>query len=239
VGTTDIAAAVSSRANYWTAVVLFAAGGAIAAMAGFDIVFDALTRGLAWLRILAYTLLLAAGLYFARHARLSLIPHKLSHPVTTPIAIALTVAVAIVVIDAVIFRAILPHSYVASFAATGVGKRLVYYMLRAFNEEVFYRLFLMSALVCGLDLARRSSAATPDRVYWIAIIAAQTAPVVLNAGPAYASEASPGFLLYALLRFIGPGILWGYLYWRHGFLTAQAAHVGTHVFLQPSLGHVL
>jgi hypothetical protein len=239
VGTTDIAAAGSLRANYWTAVVLFSAGGAIAALAGFDIVFDALTRGLAWLRILVYSLVLAAGLYFARLARLSLLPHGLSHPAATPIVIAFTVAVTIVVIDAVIFRAILPHSYVASFSATGVGRRLVYFMLRAFNEEVFYRLFLMSALVCGLNLARRSSGATPDRVYWVAIIAAQTVPVVLNAGPVYGSEALPGFLLYALLRFIGPGILWGYLYWRHGFLTAQAAHVGTHVFLQPSLGHVL
>jgi hypothetical protein len=239
VGTTDIAAAAPSRANYWTAVVLYAAGGAIAAIAGFDIVFDALTRGLVWLRILAYSLVLAAGLYCAGHAHLSLIPHHLSHPVATPIAIAIAVALVIVVIDGVIFRAILPHSYVASFSATGIGKRLVYYMLRAFNEEVFYRLFLLSALVCGLNLARKSSGATPDRVYWIAIIAAQTVPVVLNAGPVYASDASPGFLLYALLRFIGPGILWGYLYWRHGFLTAQAAHVGTHVFLQPSLAHVL
>ena len=36
-----------------------------------------------------------------------------------------------------------------------------------------------------------------------------------------------------------PGVIWGYLYWRPGFVAAEIASVGTHPFLQPALGILL
>jgi len=43
-------------------------------------------------------------------------------------------------------------------------------------------------------------------------------------------------LVYDVVRYIPPGVLWGYLYSRNGFATAEIASVGTHPFLQPFLG---
>jgi hypothetical protein len=40
-------------------------------------------------------------------------------------------------------------------------------------------------------------------------------------------------------RPIVPGVIWGYLYWRHGFVAAEIASVGMHPFLQPALGILL
>jgi hypothetical protein len=49
------------------------------------------------------------------------------------------------------------------------------------------------------------------------------------------ASAAPLSIIYVIVRFIGPGVLWGYLYWRHGFLTAEISRAATHVFLQPLL----
>lgn len=226
--------------TYCATGMLLLVGGAIAAMAGFDIVFDAITIGLAWLRVVVFALIVMVGLFCAKQADLRLLSDRLSHPVATAFAIGFVVAIAVALIDGVIFRAILPQSYVASFSDHGVGSRLTYYMLRAFNEEILYRLFLVSTLVCGVGLIwRNSSGGIPHKAYWIAIIAAQTIVIFLNVAPSYASGATPLFMLYASLRFICPGVLWGYLYWRHGFVTGQLAHVSTHIFLQPILGYML
>lgn len=223
--------------TYCAAGTLLLGGGAIAAMAGFDVVFNAITSGSAWLRVVVFALIVIVGLFCAKQANLRLVSHRLPYPIATPLAIGFLVAFVIALIDSVIFRAALPQSYVASFAEHGVGARLIYYMLRAFNEEILYRLFLMSALVCGLRLIwRNSSGGIPNKAYWIAIIAAQTIVIFLNVAPSYAS---PAFILYVILRFICPGVLWGYLYWRDGFVTAQIAHISTHIFLQPILGYTL
>ncbi|WP_316399143.1 hypothetical protein [Bradyrhizobium sp. 33ap4] len=32
------------------------------------------------------------------------------------------------------------------------------------------------------------------------------------------------------------GLLWGYLYWRHGLAASIAGHVSAHLSLQPLLG---
>jgi hypothetical protein len=33
----------------------------------------------------------------------------------------------------------------------------------------------------------------------------------------------------------GAGILWGFLYWRHGLVSAIAGHIGAHISLEPLL----
>lgn len=228
-----------SISTYCVSGTLLLVGGAIASMAGFDIVFNAVTDGLAWLRVVVFTLLAMVGLFCAKQAGLTLIPRRLSYPVATAFTIGFFVAIAITLIDGVIFRAVLSQSYVASFSEHGVGARLTYYILRAFNEEILYRLFFMSVLTWGLGLVwRDNDGRIPNSAFWLAIVVVQTIPILLNAAPLYPS-AAPVFILYATLRFICPGILWGILYWRYGFVTAEIAHVSTHIFLQPLLGYTL
>lgn len=46
-------------------------------------------------------------------------------------------------------------------------------------------------------------------------------------------------LVYDLLRYVVPGVLWAWLFWRFGFVTAEVASVGCHIFLQPGFGILL
>lgn len=41
--------------------------------------------------------------------------------------------------------------------------------------------------------------------------------------------------LYATLRYWLVGAVWGWLYWRHGFLAALAGHGLSHLLLDPLL----
>lgn len=225
--------------SHLTAGALLLVGGAIAAMAGFDVIFVAVTRDSAWLRSALFVTLAAIGLWCSRRAGLSLLPHGLAHPVAASFGIGLAVAIAIVLIDGVLFRAILPPEYVTSFQH-GLGERMAYYMLRAFNENILYRLFLMSTIVWTLGLVwRDAQGKIPPGAIWFAIISAQAMPMFLNGLPLFSEAITPAAILFIVVRFILAGILWGYLYWRYGFLTTEIAHVSTHIFLQPMMGFVL
>lgn len=214
-------------------------GSAIAALAGFDIVFDAITGGHAWLRVMTLLCMVFIGLFCAKRSGLELLPIRLSHPFATAFSIAFAVASAISLTDCVLFREILPDSYVTSFSS-GNGERMVYYMLRAFNENLFYRLFFMSALCYCLGFVFSSeNGEIPNSVYWFSIIIAQTVSITINVIPLSPSTITPIFILYVFVRFICAGILWGYIYWKNGFVTAEIAHVSTHIFLQPVLGYAL
>jgi len=217
-------------------LVGLAIGSLIAAIAPFDNAFDMLTGGSAVLRVLALPAFGLAGIFFARRVGLPVSAAALRHSLRTPLLIALGVAIAVAVIDGFVFRAILPAEYVHSMTSVGTGERLIYFMLRAVNEQILYRLFLMSVLVWGLGLVWRGENGRPaNGAYWLAILLAQVINISINVP----LPETPLLLLYDTARYICPGIVWGYLYWRHGFATAELAHVGTHPFLQPALGILL
>jgi hypothetical protein len=44
---------------------------------------------------------------------------------------------------------------------------------------------------------------------------------------------------YWLARYVAPGVVWAWLYWRHGFVTAEVASVTCHLFLQPPFGMLI
>lgn len=216
------------------AFALLLIGAPIAYLAGFDSAFNAATFGSAWVRVAGFCAVLTAGLVMAAWLNLSISPMNVTRQFAFPVAVSMAVAVIAAVIDAVLFRSVLPRSYVELFADP-LGGRLAYFMLRAFNEEIFYRLFLTSLLICiGRALWLRP---LPASGYWIAIIAAQAIAVCANS-PQPAGSGLLG-IAYIVIRFVSPGIVWGYLYWRHGFITGQVAHVSTHIFLQPLMCYIL
>ncbi len=225
--------------SYLAAVILLVVGSAIAGMAGFDIMFNAITGGLPWLRSGLFAVMTIAGLLCAGQVGLALLPKRGSSDIAMALGIGLAMACAVAVTDGILFRSIVPRAYIAFIEQNALGFRLIYFLTRAFNEEIFYRLILMSVIAGGLRLVRGCQRdALPDAIFWIAIAAAQIIAIALNLLPSLPPAAqTPTFALYAALRFIFPGILWGYLYWRHGFVTAEIAHVSTHIFLQPLLGH--
>jgi hypothetical protein len=218
------------------ALVTLAIGSIIAIVGPFDVAFGLATGDSALLRAVALPALGLAGLFFAGRVGLTVPTFGLRHPWRTPLAVAFAVAAGVAAIDGFIFRSLLLPDYVEYFRNTDDGERLFYFMLRAFNEQILYRLFLMSFLVWCLGLLWRGDGGRPaDGAYWVAMTLAQIANIAIN----MPLPATPGMLCYDFVRYICPGIVWGYLYWRHGFMTAEVAHVGTHPFLQPALGYLL
>jgi len=113
-------------------------------------------------------------------------------------------------------------------------------MLAAYVENIEYRLFLMSALVWAIGSLWRGSDGRPaNGAFWTAMTLAQIVNIAVNVAPQAAGPITPLALAYDGLRYLFPGVVWGYLYWRHGFVAAEIASVGAHPFLQPPLGYFL
>ncbi|HKB95227.1 MAG TPA: hypothetical protein VKB94_00175, partial [Rhizomicrobium sp.] len=72
--------------------------------------------------------------------------HGTRWPVLAGLGGAIAVAIYVAIIDVVLFRSTLSASSVASLH-TPLNIRLSYFMLRAFNENVIYRLFVFSSLL--------------------------------------------------------------------------------------------
>ncbi|TCM19607.1 hypothetical protein EDF56_103250 [Novosphingobium sp. PhB165] len=135
----------------------------------------------------------------------------------------LSVTIFIVVLDAAIFRRALPEGYEALFTSPLLPRTPLTCVL-AMIEEVKYRLVMMTAVVVGLSIVARR--ALSPAVMVAVIIAVQ----VVNAWQPVAD-----YPLYGLFRYVLVGSVWGWLYWRHGFLAALMGHGVSHLLLDPSL----
>jgi hypothetical protein len=150
------------------------------------------------------------------------------------------VAVYVTIIDCFIFRTVIPQSYVELFKNAPVGPRILAFMLRAWNENIIYRLFAMSALAWVVGLVWRADEGRPAAGAFVAAaVLAQVANIYLNVTSQLPPPVTVTMLIYDLVRYVLPGVLWGHLYRRYGFATAEIASVGTHPFLQPLLGALI
>lgn len=128
----------------------------------------------------------------------------------------------VLLLDGVFFRHHLSGDYVAFYTSPLVPRTFSTCWL-ACVEEFKYRLLLMTALVFAVSMARGK----PSAAWFVAIIVvAQFASVfsLVLADP-----------LYASLRFWAVGTVWGWLYWRHGWIAALAGHGTVHLALDPAL----
>lgn len=134
----------------------------------------------------------------------------------------LGVTLFIVVLDALIFRRHLDASYVTFYTSDLRGRTLPM-CFKALWEEIQYRLVSMTAIVAIVRIAQgKVSPAT----YVFAAILAQ----FYGVWPFVVQDP-----LYASLRYLAVGTVWGLLYWRHGWLAAASGHALTHLILDPLL----
>lgn len=210
-------------------------GGAIAWLAPFDRLFDLVTLGAPAMRVALIWTLTLAGAAAARSCGLRTGLAGAGGPLLGALAVAAAVGAWCAAVDGLTPRSVIPAPYVWAMVHEPIGVRLTYYLLRAFNENILYRLFLTSALVWGISRALPSGAprSIPDpRVAVAAILIAQAlnvgANVTFAGGPVTA-----GSLAYDGLRFVLPGAVWGVLYWRSGFLANEVACTSTHLVFQP------
>jgi hypothetical protein len=145
---------------------------------------------------------------------------------------ALGVTIFVIVVDCFLFRNTLSPGYV-EILRQPLSFRLTYYPVRAYTENIVYRLFAMPLLVLAFGAFGRKADGSPaDGAFWAAIVMAQVINIVWN-GVQF--ESVTLFALgYDAIRYVLPGCLWGYLFWRYGFVTAEIGHVATHFFLQPA-----
>ncbi|MEW6640325.1 MAG: hypothetical protein AB1586_07450 [Pseudomonadota bacterium] len=142
-------------------------------------------------------------------------------------AIAAVGVSAIVIAADVAFRSHLTADYVAQYTSA-LMPRIGFRILASAFEEVKWRLGLMTLLI---GVARLALGRRPPDWFFIGVIA-----FVQVCNVADGLVAAP---VYGTLRFFLPGGVWGWLYWRHGWLTALAAHAGCHLIIDPALLIVL
>jgi hypothetical protein len=135
--------------------------------------------------------------------------------------------------DALVFHAVIPGSQ-AELLLVPAAQRIVYFARGALIDELEFRLVLMTALVW---LFVTLAGSQRQWCYWASILLAALVAYPL-AHWAYLAALQPGAL--AIAREVSlhgaAGALWGYLYWRHGFVAAVLGHVSAHLTLEPLLG---
>jgi len=137
----------------------------------------------------------------------------------------------------VAFRSQLNAAYVNFFTGPDLPARVAYFMARCVIEDIQTRLLLMTVLVVIGGVLFRTADGRPETgVFLGAIVIAQASLIAWN------TTAAPNDLtgcLYIACRFFAPGLIWGWLYWRHGYVTSTLAHATTHIPFQAGLAWML
>jgi hypothetical protein len=150
---------------------------------------------------------------------------------------AVAAAAYVLVIDVVLARSMLEPGTVA-LAHQPLAGRLAVFMARAFNENVIYRLFWFSALMAGLRWIRPGRDMPLAAILALGFIA-QAINIGGNVMIGDWHAASPIMMAYWLARYVAPGMVYAWLYWRYGFVTVEIASVTCHIFLQPPFGWLI
>lgn len=162
-----------------------------------------------------------------------LLPRQGWRSLALAIALGVGFGAYMAIADRTVFAAAIPEAQRATLAANGLAARLAFYARGAVIDEIAYRLIAMTALTWGLAWLSGRAGRT---VHWAAI--ALTALVIYPLGnwPYFLALDPSGLTLARELALHGAaGLLWGWLYWRHGWLSGLAGHVGAHLALQPLL----
>jgi len=135
--------------------------------------------------------------------------------------------------DASLFASAIPEVQRLMTAQMTASERIVWFARGALVDEVIYRLIAMTAIAWCLALVSRLR---EGRLVWPVILLVALV-VYPNGNWAYFSALEPSVLtvLRALSLHGAAGVLWGWLYWRHGWLSAVTGHVAAHLSLQPLL----
>lgn len=114
-----------------------------------------------------------------------------------------------------------------------LDSRLLLFLHGALNDELLLRMVGMSGLVwllavLGGGVRRWTHPAA------IVLTAAVLWPLLAR-GYLLALDWTALTLVRELVLHVGAGLLWGWLYWRHGWLAALVGHCAAQQVLQPSL----
>jgi hypothetical protein len=197
---------------------------------------DFLTHGSAPARAIMVAILALIGLAIASKSGLSLDFTNTKRPFAVAMILSIGVATFCAATD-FLFRPILNHSYIEMSTTTPIGGRQIMYSMRVIYESLTYRLFLGSAFVWIIGLVWRSrNGQIAEGAYVLGFTIAQ----LLNMTSMASFMPMNGLTLtYYAFRFLAPGVAWGLIFRRYGFLTNELSVGAVHFFLQPMLTGIL
>ncbi|MDB5482697.1 MAG: hypothetical protein JWO83_3750 [Caulobacteraceae bacterium] len=202
----------------------------IAYVAPFDLAFASLTAGSPVARACVIVILALAGVWLGPRIGLQIEPRGLSRPFLVPVAVAAAVAAYCAICDCAM-RPQLSPEFLAGMKSPVVW-RIGAFAARAFNENIIYRLFLGTALVWAIGRVWKDSAGGPSLgAYLTGFTLAQIINIWINVSAL--APLTPLHLAHDALRYVVPGVVWSWLYWRYGFQSNEIACTSVHLFLQP------
>ena len=134
----------------------------------------------------------------------------------------------IMVVDA-LFRSRLTAE-AASFSGAHEWATTLLMISKATKDELLGRLVIVGGMVAFMGVAFQKKELNIPELTIIFV----TAQVIILL-PQLSTPTDFTEFLYDALRYVSPGILWGWLYWRYGLVTALLGHAATHVVLDPAL----
>lgn len=135
--------------------------------------------------------------------------------------------------DSWLFASAVPASQRYMVEHVAVAERIVHFGKQAVADELILRLLCLTGIACILGSILRQKG---PAVVWAAILLTAFVAWPISSRE-YVLSLDPSLLtaLREVLLHCTAGVLWGWLYWRHGWLAAVTGHVAAHVSLQPLL----
>jgi hypothetical protein len=197
----------------------------------FDVSFGSPPLGLPPVRVAAVVMLALAGCALGRRIGLSVEGAAPGRSARDALIAAVVVGIWCALCDWY-WRPSLHADYVNFLTTTPLALRIAYYVMRAVNENILYRLFLGSLFILILGSVWKGPDGRPaPGAFWTGLTLAQMVNIWGNI-TAHA-PLTPETLLHDLLRYVAPGVVWGWLYWRRGFTATEIACTSVHLVLQP------
>lgn len=204
---------------------------AFAWLVPFDIRFVSPPLGLPPVRAAAIVLLALAGSALGRRIGLSIEGPARGRPTRDALVAAVVVAIWCALCDW-IWRPSLHADYARFLTTTPLALRITGFAMRALNENILYRLFLGSLLIWILGSVWKGPDGRPaPGAFWTGFTLSQMANIWANVTSL--APLTPAALLHDLLRYVAPGVVWGWLYWRRSFKATEIASTSVHLFFQP------
>jgi hypothetical protein len=165
---------------------------------------------------------------------LKILPHSSTYAPALGASVAIGVAFGayMALADATVFHSVIPASQTAMISESSPLQRIAYFIPAVIFDEVVFRLILVSALVWLLGMV----AGLRALCFWAAIVfAAVVAYPAFHLSYLASLSLTPLTVSREILLHGAAGVLWGYLYWKHGWLAGLAGHISAHFSLQPML----
>ena len=135
--------------------------------------------------------------------------------------------------DTWLFSGVVPRGQHVMLASMSALARIAWHTRVALFDEALYRLVLLTSLAW---LIARYTGWRDGRAVWPAILLVALALYPLGRLDYFAAlDWSWSTVVRELLLHGGAGVLWGWLYWRHGWLAGVAGNVAAQLSLQPLL----